>query len=73
MRIKPEYEKEMLEKILSDLDTALLLLENVTMSLALSNFKELNTEYLEKDNIEAYNQYSGLYTKVTNVLNKYYE
>ena len=73
MRIKPEYEKEMLEKILSDLDTTLLLLQNVDMCLALSNFKELNTEYLGKDNIEAYNQHRRLYTKVNNVINKYYE
>ena len=41
MKIKPEYEKEMIDRIIADLETSLLLLQNVSMSLALVNNKDI--------------------------------
>ena len=73
MKIKPEYEKEMLEKVRDDLDTVLSLIQNIDMSLALSNYKELNTLFLEVGNNQAYGHYKELYYKVHDVLKENYK
>lgn len=52
MKIKPEYENEMIDKMINDLDDALLLIQNVDISCSLSNHKEI----MEFSNLYAENK-----------------
>ena len=62
MKIKKEFEKEMLLKIQEDLDTCLSLMQNIDLSLALSNFSEIESLSITKEFHELY--------KVFDIVNK---
>lgn len=62
MKIKPEFEKEMLLKIRDDLDNCLTLMQNVDLSLTLSNFEEIESLNITRE-------FHGLY-KVFDIVNK---
>ena len=62
MKIKPEFEKEMLLKIQEDLDSCLSLMQNIDLSLTLSNFSEIESLNITKEFHELY--------KVFDIVNK---
>jgi hypothetical protein len=62
LKIKPEFEKEMLLKIQEDLDSCLSLMQNIDLSLTLSNFSEIESLNITKEFHELY--------KVFDIVNK---